>query len=92
MKIMTTWSLKPGGFSEAVQRFLAGEAAPPEGATLLGRWHSADLSIGFTLTETSDPTTIYRATAVWADLLDIKAYVVIEDNEAGPILASLGKK
>ena len=91
MKIMTTWSLKPGAFSEAVKRFLAGEATPPEGATLLGRWHSADLSIGFTLTETSDPTTLYRASTPWADLLDLKAYIVIEDNEAGPILASLKK-
>ncbi len=92
MKIMTTWSLKPGGLSEAVRRFLAGEAAPPQGVTLLGRWHSADMSIGFTLTETNDATAIYRLAAPWADVLDLKNYIVIEDSEAGPVLAGLGKK
>ena len=91
MKIMTTWSLKPGGFSEAVRRFLAGQAAPPEGVTLLGRWHAADLSIGFTLTETNDPTALYRSATPWADLLELKSYIVIEDSEAGPVLASLGR-
>ena len=92
MKIMTTWSLKPGAFSEAVRRFLAGQAAPPQGVTLLGRWHAADLSIGFTLTETNDPTALYLSATPWADLLELKSYIVIEDGEAGPVLANLGKK
>ena len=92
MKIMSTWSLKPGAFQEAVRRFLAGEATPAEGVTLLGRWHATDLSCGFSLVETNDPAALYRTSAPWGDVLDLKAHIVIEDSEAGPILASLGKK
>ena len=91
MKIMTTWSLKPGGFSEAVQRFLASGATPEPGLTLLGRWHSVDLSIGFTLSEGSNPADHYAVSAKWADVLDIRTHIVVEDGEAGAILASLKK-
>jgi hypothetical protein len=89
MKIMGTWTLKPGGFAEAVRRFLAGQATPPPGITLLGRWHSADGSTGFTLVEVSDPVALYAFLAPWTDLLEVKSYIVIEDNQAGPVLASL---
>jgi hypothetical protein len=93
MKTMVTWSAKSGeGFKEAVSRFLAGKASAPEGVTMLGRWHSVDLSIGFTLYETDDVTRLYAFSTGWTDILDIKNYIVIEDSEAGPILASLGKK
>jgi hypothetical protein len=91
MKTMVTWSAKPGGFPEAVRRFLAGEAGPQEGVTILGRWHSVDLSIGFTLSETDNPALHYAMAAKWADILDLRTYVVVEDSEAGPVLASLNK-
>jgi hypothetical protein len=93
MKTMVTWSLKSGAdFSEAVRRFVAGKAAAPQGVTMLGRWHSVDLSIGFTLYETDDVTRLYAFTTGWTDILDVKNYIVIEDSEAGPILAGLNKK
>ncbi len=93
MKTMVVWSLKPGAsLSEAVRRFLAGEAAPEPGTKMLGRWHSVDLSVGFTLTETDDPTMHYVAAAKWADIMDLRTYTVVEDSEAGPILASVVKK
>jgi len=93
MKTMLTWSAKSGeGFTEAVRRFIAGQAAPPEGVKLLGRWHSVDLSIGFSLYETDNMAALYAAAAAWADVLDLKNYIVVEDNEAGPVLAGLAKK
>ena len=90
MKTMVTWSLKSGqSLHEAVKRFLAGEAAPVEGVNLLGRWHSVDLSSGFSLYETDNMAALYRDAARWADILDLKNYIVIEDGEAGPVLAGL---
>ena len=92
MKVMLTWTAKSGpGFSEAVRRFLAGEAAPEPGQKLLGRWHSVDASIGFALYESDNPAVHYAAAAKWADVLDLKSYLVIEDAEAGPVLAGLKK-
>lgn len=93
MKTMVTWTAKSGeGFKEAVSRFLAGKAAAPAGVTMLGRWHSVDLSIGFTLYETDDVAKLYAFSTTWTDILDLKNYIVIEDSEAGPILAGLNTK
>jgi hypothetical protein len=92
MKTMVVWSLKPGAsLSEGIRRFLAGEAAAEPGTTILGRWHSVDLSIGFTLVESDDPTPHYVTGVKWSDILDIRTYIVLEDSEVGPILASMAK-
>jgi Protein of unknown function (DUF3303) len=61
MKFMVTWAFKQGALREAAQRFLAGEAAPVEGTTLLGRWHGSDLSCGFAPYESNNPVAIYEA-------------------------------
>ena len=92
MKTMLTWSVKPGqSLHEAIRRFLAGEAAPVKGVKLLGRWHAVDLSTGFSLYETDDITALYADAARWADILDLKTHIVIEDSEAGPVLAGIKK-
>ena len=92
MKVMTTWIARPGALREAVDRFLAGQGAPGEGVTLLGRWHSVDLSIGFSLFETENPAALYQSAAPWAELMELKTVLVVEDGEAGPALASVFKK
>lgn len=91
MKFLSTWAVRPGATREAVARFLAGQAAPPAGVKLLGRWHKADLSGGYSLMESESPTAMYESAAEWTDVLEIHASVVIEDAEAGPILAKVFK-
>jgi hypothetical protein len=92
MKFLSTWSIRPGCLPEAVGRFLSGKAQPLPGTTLLGRWHKTDMSGGFTLSESNDPSALFEFAAMWADLIDIHSSVVIEDAEAGPILAKVFKK
>ena len=92
MKFMSTWTVLPGTLKEAVDRFLAGVGQPPEGVTLLGRWHKADCSGGFVLFETHDLTAFYESAAVWADVLEVHTIPVIEDVDAGPILTKVFKK
>jgi hypothetical protein len=92
MKFMSTWSAQPGALKEAVSRFLVTQGKPPAGVTQLGRWHSADLGSGFTLYESDNPAAVYESAAVWSDLLDINTSLVIEDAEAGPILAKVFKQ
>jgi len=91
MKFLSTWMVRPGATKEAVARFLAGQATPPAGVTLLGRWHKADLSGGYTLVESENPNALYESAAVWIDVLEIHSSVVIGDAEAGPILAKIFK-
>ncbi len=92
MKFMTTWALLPGSVKAAAEQFLAGEAAPAEGVTLLGRWHNVDCSGGFSLYETDNPAALHLGAAKWADLLELTTVAVIEDAEAGPNLVTTFKK
>ncbi|MFP5228125.1 MAG: DUF3303 domain-containing protein [Acidobacteriota bacterium] len=87
MKVMSTYSIRPGCVPEAVQRFLSGKATPPAGVKILGRWHKTDASGGYTLFETDNPATLFEFAASWTDVLDNHSNVVIEDAEAGPALA-----
>jgi hypothetical protein len=92
MKFLSTWSVRHGHLTNAVQRFLAGEAQPAPGVTLLGRWHKADFSGGFSLSETDHPVALYEFAAKWADVLEIHTSLVVDDAEAGPVLAKVFKK
>jgi hypothetical protein len=91
MKIMSTWSVRPGTIREAVNRFLAGEAAPHEGVTLLGRWHSVDISVGFSLYETDNAAALYEGAARWIEQIEIHNHLVVEDAEAGAAMAKVFK-
>lgn len=88
MKFMVTWSLQGGQTEAAAKRFLAGDAAPPEGITQLGRWHAVDLSCGWALNETNDAAALYALAVKWADELDMQVTPVIEDEAAGAALAA----
>ncbi len=91
MKFMTIWSVRPGDRREAIDSFLAGKGAPPKGYTLLGRWHRADCSGGFTLVEADDPTALYEDAAFWSQYMDLQTVPVAEDGDVGPILMKLKK-
>ncbi|HEX4038581.1 MAG TPA: DUF3303 family protein [Acidobacteriaceae bacterium] len=89
MKVMSTYSIRPGCVPEAAKRFLAGKATPPAGVKILGRWHKTDASGGYTLFETNNPAALYAFAASWIDVLDNHSTTVIEDSEAGPALATI---
>ena len=92
MKFMSTYSIIPGTVQELAEEFLAGEAAPTPGVTLLGRWHNVDCSGGFALYETDNAAALHQGAAKWADLIEINTVAVIEDAEAGASLTAVFKK
>ncbi len=87
MKVMSTYSVRPGCIKDAAARFLAGEGAPVEGVTLLGRWHKSDGSGGFILYETDSPEALMMGAMKWADVLEIHGSVVVDDSAAGAAMA-----
>jgi Protein of unknown function (DUF3303) len=89
MKFITTWAVRPGQIPEAARRFVAGKAQTPAEITTLGRWHKADVSGGFTLFETDNAAAMYAFSAEWAPYLEIHTTAVVEDADAGPVLARL---
>jgi hypothetical protein len=92
MKFMTSWTVPKENIPDAVARFLSGEALPPPGVTVLGRWHNTDFSGGYTLIECDDPVAAYTDSSQWADLMDLSTVPVLEDADVGPVLAMRFKK
>ena len=89
MKFLSSWTVRPDTRLDAVRQFLAGGGMPPSGATLLGRWHRVDASGGVSLFETSDAAVLFEHAADWARFLDIEIVPVVEDAEAGPLMAKI---
>jgi hypothetical protein len=89
MKIMSTWTVRPGCKKEAISQFMTSKGAAPEGVKLLGRWHNTDGSGGFFLAETDNPSALYEGSNQWADLVDFHGHTVVEDAEAAAVLAKM---
>jgi hypothetical protein len=91
MKFVMTYQLKTDGWDKAVSRFLETQAPAPPGVKLVGRWHAAAGRHGFLLLEGNDVSAIYRFAAEWHDVCDLSVTPVLEDAEAGAVLASMRK-
>ena len=91
MQFMVTWKLPPASYKQALARFLETGAAPPEGLKILGRWHAAGSTRGFSLVEGTEAA-LMESLAVWADLMEVHAVPVVDDATAGAIAAKLAGK
>ena len=92
MKFMVTWKISPANYKAAVKRFLKTGAPAPKGMKTIGRWHTAGSTRGFHLVEGSDAA-LAEINAEWADLLDLQAVPVVEDDVAAAVATKiLGKK
>lgn len=89
MKILSTWTVRPGCMKEAVDRLLAGKGDPPEGVKALGRWYTTDGRGGYAVYECDDPVLLATFALTWTDLCEIHHVPVIDDAEAGPMVAKL---
>jgi hypothetical protein len=89
MKYMVTFPMSSETFKERAARFLETGGKPPEGVTMLGRWHGIDMSQGFVLAESDSPRAVYKWISMWADLIDFEIVPVIEDEEAASVLQEL---
>ena len=91
MKIMVAWKIAPGCYKAAVERFLGTGAPDPEGLKTIGRWHAPGSSYGWDVYE-GTPAAGAELAAFWGDLLEFQITPVLDDAEAGSIMAkSLGK-
>jgi hypothetical protein len=86
MKFMLTFTLQPETRNEAIARFLKTGGQPPKGVKLLGRWTSADLSKGYELLESDDPSALTELALHWSDLMEVYTVPVVEDKELGDVL------
>jgi len=89
MQYMMTYQISNADWDDAVARFLEGGGQPPEGVTLVNRWHAAAGRYGFLLLDSDDPEALYRFAGMWHDLCDLDVTPVLEDEAAATVLQSL---
>jgi hypothetical protein len=92
MKFIVSWTVPQGTNKAAVARFLETGGAPPKGVEMLGRWHGMTGGHGVAIAETTDAKALYLWQAQWSDLIPMSVSPCLDDSEAGPVLASLGKR
>ena len=88
MKFMVTFELDAETRMAAIEEFLSSGAPAPEGVKMLGRWHSVNMNIGYTLCETDDLAKLGRWTHEWANMLHFDIQPVMDDEEAGAMFKS----
>jgi hypothetical protein len=86
MHFITTWTFKPEHAKDVSQRFLDTGGTPPEGITLIGRWHDVSSGRGFSIVETDDPIAISKWCHQWYDLLSFEIIPVVDDKQLSVIL------
>ena len=71
--------------------FLTTGGTPPAGVKMVGRWHDIGRISGTAVAETDDPTLMAKWALEWNDLFEVEVRPVMTDEQAGPLLAQIGK-
>jgi hypothetical protein len=88
MLFAVPWTFAPENRDAANERFLASGGPPPEGVTMLGRWHTLGEGEGFCICETSNPVALGKWMMQWSDLLEFRISPVVDDQGALQMLSS----
>jgi len=88
MKYLVQWTVSQQTSRQAVERFLQTGGKPPDGVTQLGRWFGLN-GTGCSVVEAADAKGVFALVSEWQEYLQISATPVLEDDEAGEILAKL---
>ncbi len=75
-----TWQFDSTQRNDAQQRFGETGAPPPEGVSMLGRWHSVAGLEGFLVAESADAVAIGKWMQDWSDVLTFEVTPVVDDD------------
>ena len=86
MHFLVTYQLSSDKRDEAQARFKSGGGLPPDGVTMLARWHHASGDGGFTIAESSSPVAIAKWTQEWSDVLTFNIRPILSDEEIQEVI------
>lgn len=93
MLYIVKWTTGPENRNVSVERFLKTGGKPPAGVTMLGRWFPVGQNSGFAVAEAADVALIEQWALEWNDLLRMKIYPALTDEQVAPLMAAaLGRK
>jgi hypothetical protein len=87
MHLMVIWTIKPENSKAAIQRFTETGAPPPEGVSMLSRWHDVSGGRGFSIAEADDAAAVSKWCHQWSDLLSFEIIPVLDDQQLAGVLA-----
>lgn len=89
MKFIVQWNGLPTAQQSAVERFMkTGGALPPDGITLLGRWHSIGELSGCAIIESSSTAPMAAWMLQWGDIFTFRISPAVTDEELGSALGA----
>ena len=80
MQFLVSWDISEDNRDAATARFVETGALPPEGVTMIGRWHLTEGREGFLIAETDDAVSIGKWTNQWTDLLTFRVVPIVDDE------------
>tara|TARA_B100000767_G_scaffold198049_1_gene185018 strand:- start:532 stop:852 length:321 start_codon:yes stop_codon:yes gene_type:complete len=83
------WTHSPEARDKSIKQFMETGAMPPEGATLLSRYHNIDGTGGFAIVESESPTALADYALDWNGIIKIDITPIMDDETIGGVL---GKK
>jgi len=90
MKLMLVVDWKRTTLDKIGAKFSSGkDAAPPQGVTMLGRWHDIASKKAWLVVEADDAAKIQSWTGAWSEFVDWETYTIVDDEEIGPVLQGL---
>ena len=81
-----TFEFTPESRDIIQKRFKETGALPPDGVTMLNRWHSATSHVGYVVAESSDAVAIAKWMQNWTDLLAFEITPVLTDEEIAEVI------
>jgi hypothetical protein len=86
MLYLVSWTIHTDHRNAAIKRFLGTAAQPPDGVTLLGRWHAVGPLTGVALAETDDAQALFHWFMQWSDLMSFDVAPALTDEQLGQAL------
>ena len=87
MLFQISYTIQPQNRDEAQARFRETGGLPPEGVSMVGRWHCAQGRKGFLLAEASDAVALTSWIQQWSDILSFEITPVIDDEQMMQVIA-----
>jgi hypothetical protein len=88
MKFIVQWKGLPTAENAVIERFMKTGAPLPDGVQLLGRWHAIGGLRGVSIVETDDTSKLAALSLAWGDLLTMRIFPALTDEELGAALGA----
>ena len=83
-----SWTHSPQARDNTIKQFMATGGMPPEGATLVSRYHNVDGTGGFAIVESSDVGALADYALDWNGMIEINITPLMDDETISKVLGA----